>query len=75
MSFGKIKPKIFNEKMLSLIGRKKALFTHDISKNEEELCNVVSSSRFLVLGGAGSISQTVTKEIFKRNPAKLLEGM
>ena len=58
-------------KMLSLIGRKKALFTHDISKHEEELCNVVSSSRFLVLGGAGSIGQAVTKEIFKRNPAKL----
>ncbi len=58
-------------KMLSLIGREKALFSHDISKHEEELCNVVSSSRFLVLGGAGSIGQAVTKEIFKRNPAKL----
>jgi FlaA1/EpsC-like NDP-sugar epimerase len=58
-------------KMLSLIGRKKALFTHDISKYEEELCNIVSSSRFLVLGGAGSIGQAVTKEIFKRNPSKL----
>lgn len=58
-------------KMLSLIGRKKALFTHDISKHEKELGNIVSSSRFLVLGGAGSIGQAVTKEIFKRNPAKL----
>jgi FlaA1/EpsC-like NDP-sugar epimerase len=58
-------------KMLSLIGRKKALFTQDISKYEEELCNIVSSSRFLVLGGAGSIGQAVTKEIFKRNPVKL----
>jgi FlaA1/EpsC-like NDP-sugar epimerase len=58
-------------KMLSLIGRKKALFTHDIIKHEEELCNIVSSSRFLVLGGAGSIGQAVTKEIFKRNPKKL----
>ncbi|TMS92577.1 UDP-N-acetylglucosamine 4,6-dehydratase [Pseudoalteromonas sp. S201] len=58
-------------KMLSLIGRKKALFTHDISKHEKELFNIVSSSRFLVLGGAGSIGQAVTKEIFKRNPAKL----
>lgn len=58
-------------KMLSLIGRKKALFTHDISKHEEELCNIVSISRFLVLGGAGSIGQAVTKEIFKRNPKKL----
>lgn len=58
-------------KMLSLIGREKALFTNDISKHEEELCKIVSSSRFLVLGGAGSIGQAVTKEIFKRDPAKL----
>ncbi|MCP6042773.1 polysaccharide biosynthesis protein, partial [Klebsiella pneumoniae] len=30
-----------------------------------------ATSRFLVLGGAGSIGQAVTKEIFKRNPQKL----
>jgi FlaA1/EpsC-like NDP-sugar epimerase len=58
-------------KMLSLIGRNEALFTHDINKHEKELCKIVSSSRFLVLGGSGSIGQAVTKEIFKRNPAKL----
>ena len=57
--------------VLRLIGRKDALFTCDIDKYEEELCKVVSSSRFLVLGGAGSIGQAVTKEIFKRNPSKL----
>jgi FlaA1/EpsC-like NDP-sugar epimerase len=32
---------------------------------------MVSKSKFLVLGGAGSIGQAVTKEIFKRNPQKL----
>ena len=32
---------------------------------------MVSCSSFLVLGGAGSIGQAVTKEIFKRNPKKL----
>ncbi len=57
--------------ILPLIGRKEALFSEDISKHEEELSNIVSSSRFLVLGGAGSIGQAVTKEIFKRKPAKL----
>lgn len=57
--------------MLSLIGRKEALFTSDINKHEQELSEIVSSSRFLVLGGAGSIGQAVTREIFKRNPAKL----
>lgn len=57
--------------ILSLIGRKDDLFTEDIFNNENELSNIVLESRFLVLGGAGSIGQAVTKEIFKRNPQKL----
>ena len=57
--------------ILSLIGRTDALFTQDISNQEVELSKIVSESRFLVLGGAGSIGQAVTKEIFKRNPQKL----
>ncbi|KNC91465.1 UDP-N-acetylglucosamine 4,6-dehydratase [Trabulsiella odontotermitis] len=57
--------------ILSLIGRKQALFTNDVLAKEEELKKIVSDSRFLVLGGAGSIGQAVTKEIFKRNPKKL----
>jgi FlaA1/EpsC-like NDP-sugar epimerase len=58
-------------KTLSLIGRNKELFTEDIAGHEKELSEIVSSSRFLVIGGAGSIGQAVTKEIFKRNPLKL----
>lgn len=57
--------------VLSLIGRDKELFSSDISNNQQELAGKVSSSRFLVLGGAGSIGQAVVKEIFKRNPQKL----
>jgi FlaA1/EpsC-like NDP-sugar epimerase len=57
--------------ILSLIGRNKALFSEDISRHEKELTEIVGSSRFLVIGGAGSIGQAVTKEIFKRNPRKL----
>lgn len=57
--------------ILPLIGRHKALFTTDISNHELELKRIVSESSFLVLGGAGSIGQAVTKEIFKRNPKKL----
>ncbi|WP_162047395.1 UDP-N-acetylglucosamine 4,6-dehydratase [Vibrio taketomensis] len=57
--------------ILPLIGRTDALFTQDIAQHEAELSNVVSQSRFLVLGGAGSIGQAVTKEIFKRHPKKL----
>lgn len=57
--------------ILSLIGRSQELFTNDIQSHEDELSRVVSSSRFLVIGGAGSIGQATTKEIFKRNPKKL----
>lgn len=58
-------------KVLPLIGRNKELFEADINNNETELSRIVSASSFLVLGGAGSIGQAVTKEIFKRNPKKL----
>ena len=57
--------------MLSLIGRDSELFEDDIKIHEKELSEIVSSSSFLVIGGAGSIGQAVTKEIFKRNPTKL----
>ncbi len=57
--------------LLSLIGRKRELLKEDISNYEKELKSLVSSSRFLVLGGAGTIGQAVTKEIFVRNPKKL----
>jgi FlaA1/EpsC-like NDP-sugar epimerase len=57
--------------ILNLIGRDKELFTEDINNHEKELSEIVSSSRFLLIGGAGSIGQAVTKEIFNRNPQKL----
>ena len=56
---------------LALIGREEYLFSSDILNKKEELNCTVSQSSFLVLGGAGSIGQAVTKEIFKRNPKKL----
>ncbi|ABB43871.1 Polysaccharide biosynthesis protein CapD [Sulfurimonas denitrificans DSM 1251] len=59
------------KKILNLIGRTKELFIDDINTHNKELKNIVSSSTFLVLGGAGSIGQAVTKEIFKRHPKKL----
>lgn len=57
--------------ILNLIGREKELFTQDVNGHESELQRVVSASSFLVIGGAGSIGQAVTKEVFKRNPRKL----
>ncbi|MBR8537397.1 UDP-N-acetylglucosamine 4,6-dehydratase [Carboxylicivirga sediminis] len=57
--------------ILDLIGRNKELFASDIERYNNELDDIVSKSSFLVIGGAGSIGQAVSKEIFKRNPKKL----
>ena len=54
-----------------IIGREKNLIVNDIIENENDISKLVSKSRFLVLGAAGSIGQAVTKEIFKRSPKKL----
>jgi len=59
------------KKILKLIGRKQLLFTDDIETFSKDLEQIVSNATFLVIGGAGSIGQAVTKEIFKRNPLKL----
>jgi len=56
---------------LKLIGREKELFEEDITNYTQKLDEIVKKSRFLVLGGAGSIGSAVVKEIFKRNPTKL----
>lgn len=57
--------------ILSLLGRSEFLFERDVARREEEIRDLVSSSRFLVIGGAGSIGQATAREIFKRDP-KLL---
>ena len=57
--------------ILNLIGRDKELFSQDVDNHEAEFVQAVSTSTFLVIGGAGSIGQAATKEIFKRNPIKL----
>jgi len=57
--------------ILNLINRKEFLFINDIHNSSEKLNQVINNSKFLVLGGAGSIGQAVVKEIFRRNPQKL----
>lgn len=57
--------------ILTLLQRDKELFIDDINKYSKDLNICIAESSFLVLGGAGSIGQAVTKEIFKRNPNKL----
>lgn len=57
--------------ILDIIGRTSELFAADLASREGELSRLVKASRFLVIGGAGSIGQAVTREIFRRDP-KLL---
>jgi FlaA1/EpsC-like NDP-sugar epimerase len=57
--------------ILNLIGRNNLLFDDDICELFDNLNNLVSKHRFLVIGGAGSIGQSVTFEIFKREPKSL----
>ncbi len=57
--------------ILNLIGRKSPLFSDDIISLNKDLIDLVSNNSFLVIGGAGSIGQAVTREIFKRNPKTL----
>ena len=59
------------KQILNIIGRSDDLFIYDLKRFESKLKNTVSESKFLVLGGAGSIGQAVVKEIFRRNPKKL----
>lgn len=57
--------------ILELIDRTAPLFDTDIRRCEIELSDLVQSSRFLVIGGAGSIGQAVAREVFKRKPRAL----
>ena len=57
--------------LLSLIGRDSELFSSDIRIQEDALRIAIQKSRFLVIGGAGTIGQAVPQEIFKRDPKTL----
>jgi FlaA1/EpsC-like NDP-sugar epimerase len=58
-------------KILELIGRKAPLLNADMKIYADQLNQIIEQSKFLVIGGAGSIGQAVVKEIFKRQPRKL----
>lgn len=57
--------------VLEIIGRDRSLFDEDLGKHEHQLREIVGRSRFLVIGGAGSIGQAVVREVFKRHPRVL----
>ena len=53
-----------------IIGREDSLI-RDLGDYEEQIRSEISSAKFLVIGGAGSIGQAVVKEVFRRAPLKL----
>lgn len=57
--------------LLEQIGRSEPLFVEDLRAAEAEFSELIRSSRFLVVGGAGSIGSAVVREIFARNPKAL----
>lgn len=57
--------------IFDIVGRKNPLFEGDLKRHNDEINDLVRSNKFLVIGGAGSIGQAVTKQLFSRS-AKLL---
>ena len=55
----------------NILGRRSMLFEEDFEKASNKLAAIVENSRFLIIGGAGTIGQAVTIEIFKRKPKVL----
>ena len=55
--------KIFNSSL--------SFFEQDLKNNLAEMNEIIVSSSFLIIGGAGSIGQSVVKELFSRSPRKL----
>ena len=56
---------------LSLIGRTDVCLHQMCLANEDCLKAIIRQSRFLIIGGSGSIGQAVTREIFRRDPKAL----
>ncbi len=54
-----------------VIQRDKSVFSEDVDSNLDCISNATKGGSFLILGGAGSIGQAVTKEIFRLAPRKL----
>lgn len=57
--------------VLPLIGRNKQLFDADMAKYGDRINQAVSQSRFLIVGGAGSIGGAVVRALFARSPKRL----
>ncbi len=59
------------DNILDMVGRTAPLFEDDIAKAEAGLREVIGNSRFLVIGGAGTIGSAICRELFSRDPKVL----
>ncbi len=59
------------DNVLGMVGRTKPLFEEDIMNREAELTEIIKNSRFLVIGGAGTIGSAICRELFARDPKVL----
>ena len=59
------------DNILPLVGRTKPLFDADIQNNNGAITDIISNSRFLVIGGAGTIGSAICRELFERDPQVL----
>ncbi len=57
--------------IMQIVGRTRPLFDADVTAREQELKARISGARILVIGGAGTIGQAVSRELFKRDPRAL----
>lgn len=57
--------------LLNIIGRDAPLFTEDLAAHGAAIDDAIAHSRFLIIGGGGSIGGAVVREIFQRNPSTL----
>lgn len=57
--------------LLSIIGRSEFLFQKDFIRHSSYIDQEIRNSRFLVIGGAGSIGAAVVRELFQRQPKVL----
>lgn len=61
-------------KLLDIIGREHTIISKDLQNYEKDLKNIIKNSKFLVIGGGGSIGRSLCKLLFQYN-AKLLHAV
>ena len=61
-----------NDDILRLLGRNNTFYELDISQNISFVRDKIKESRFLVVGGAGSIGRAVCEQLFRSNAKEIV---